>query len=494
MPASAADLDFYRALLAAAPGTPALRAQLAAALLAGDDPDAALEQADAALAADPALLPALLTRADACKRLHRHAAAAADLERADGLAPGRAAILLALGTAQAECDRLDAAETTLRRAVVAAPEDAAIAASLGSVLVRRGRFGPAEALCRRALALSPGLRAPQQNLAGLLAAAQPVEARAHRDSAYRGQQIFIEPAARCARTVLVPSAADNGNIPLRHLFPRETTTLIRWYVEYATPDQDRALPAFDLVFNAIGDPDRAPVLPAAAARFFAAPPAPLLNPPAAVARTGRADLPALLAGIPGIVVPEVVRATPAAPPVALLPALVRPIGAHGGDGVRRVADPAALAAALAAGEAYVTRFVDTADAAGWYRKYRVIFVDRVPYAYHLAIGRDWLVHYWTAGMAQDPARRAEEARFLAAPEAVLGASAWAALAAIGARLDLDFAGIDFARLPDGRLAVFEANATMLVHPEDEPMFAYRNAAVARILDAFAAMVGRSVRA
>ena len=491
MLAGSAELDFYRDLLARDPGCAPVRAQLAAALLASGATEAAIDAADQALAADPTLLAAWLARAEARQRLHRHAAAAADLERAAALAPDRASILLALGTAYVELDRLEAAEACLRRAAACDPDSAAVAASLGSVLLRRGRFDGAEAACRRALALDPGLRVAHQNLAALLARSRPRDARAHRDAAYRDRQVFIEPAAQATRTVLVPSVADVGNVPLRHLLPPARTTVIRWYVEYATPDQDRALPGYDLVFNGIGDPDQAPALPPAAARLFADPPRPVLNPPDRIARTGRADLPGLLAGIPGIVVPEVARAAPGAVPGVPLPALVRPIGAHGGEGVRHAATAAELAAALeATGPAFVTRFVDFRAADGWYRKYRAIFVDRVPYAYHLAIARDWLVHYWTAGMAGDPVRRAEEARFLADPGSVLGASGLASLAAIGARLDLDFAGIDFALLPDGRLLVFEANATMLVHPEDDPVFAYRNPAVARILDAFEAMLAR----
>jgi Tetratricopeptide repeat len=496
MPANATEFGFYRDILARDPGCAPVRAQLAASLLAAGDAEAAIAEADRALADAPALLTARLARAEAHQRLHSYAAAAADLEQADALAPGRAPILRALGAAYVELDRLEAAEECLVRAVAQAPDDVAAVASLGSVQVRRGRFAQAEATCRRALALAPGLRQAHQNLAGLLAATRPEEARAHRDAAYRDQQIFIEPAARTERTVLVPSVADTGNVPLRHLLGRERTTVIRWYVEYATPDQDRALPPFDLIFNGIGDPDRAPVLPEAAARFLRAPPCPMLNPPERIARTGRADLPRLLAGIEGIVVPEVARAAPgSALPSALLPALVRPIGAHGGEGVRRVGTELELAAALAVtGPAYVTRFVDSRDADGWYRKYRAIFVDRAPYAYHLAIARDWLVHYWTAGMAEDAARRSEEARFLAAPETVLGSAGMAALAAIGARLDLDFAGIDFGVLPDGRLLVFEANATMLVHSENDPLFVYRNEAVARILAAFEAMVARRLAA
>ncbi len=65
----------------------------------------------------------------------------------------------------------------------------------------------------------------------------------------------------------------------------------------------------------------------------------------------------------------------------------------------------------------------------------------------------------------------------------------AALTTIGRRLDLDYAGINFSVLEDGRLLVFEANATMVVHPEagDGP-FAYKNHAVGRILGAFDTML------
>ncbi len=63
-------------------------------------------------------------------------------------------------------------------------------------------------------------------------------------------------------------------------------------------------------------------------------------------------------------------------------------------------------------------------------------------------------------------RRAEEARFLADPVAAIGARGMAAIREIGRRLDLDYCGVDFSVLPDGRLLIFEANATMLAHAED----------------------------
>jgi glutathione synthase/RimK-type ligase-like ATP-grasp enzyme len=91
-------------------------------------------------------------------------------------------------------------------------------------------------------------------------------------------------------------------------------------------------------------------------------------------------------------------------------------------------------------------------------------------------------------MEQDATRREEELRFLTQPQSAIGNDAWMALEEIAASLDLDYAGIDFSVLQDGRLLFFEANATMLVHPENDQTFGYKNFAVRNILDAFDSMV------
>ena len=176
-------------------------------------------------------------------------------------------------------------------------------------------------------------------------------------------------------------------------------------------------------------------------------------------------------GIDGLVVPPVHRC---AFGQAILrgcvtaPFLLRPSGSHGGAGLRRIEswdsfdEPAACDAAW-----YVSPFVDSRGADGFYRKYRMAFVDRRPFAYHLAISRDWLVHYFSADMQAHAWKLAEEAAFLADPRSALGPRAYDAIEAVGNRLDLDFCGIDFTLLPDGRALVFEANATMLIHPESD---------------------------
>ena len=174
-----------------------------------------------------------------------------------------------------------------------------------------------------------------------------------------------------------------------------------------------------------------------------------------------------------------------------LPLLVRPVATHGGEGLVRCGTCAELSAALAAqsGPFYVSAYCDTRDPDGSYRKYRMIFVDRKPYPYHLAISPHWMVHYYSAGMEGVRWKLDEEARFLADPSSALGARAMAAIAAVGERLDLDYAGVDFTVLPDGSVFVFEANATMLAHRERPGgELAHKNDYVQRIADAFEAMM------
>ncbi len=487
-----------RAFLAERPDVASIWVDLSRALLDDDRPEEALEALDVGLALDPSLVHGWLTRGALCKALHQFGDAVDAFEQADRLMPGSASVLAALGTTHAELGRLGAAEDCLRRAIACDPSRTEAHASLGSVHVRQGRFDLAEAACRRALALSPDLVVAHQNLAGMLARTRPVEARIHRDWGYRRQQVFIEAATRPRRTVLVLCGADAANVPLAYLLPRESCTLIKWFIEYAPPGQASTLPAYDFVFNGIGDADFADAAAVPMARFLADCRRPLLNHPARIARTGRGDQADLYAGLAGIVVPRVLRlsvgedVTQAMRNAGLAPpVIVRPIGSHGGEDARLVASWADLAECGAYHRgAYVTEFVDSRGTDGFYRKYRAIFVDRAPYSYHLAMSRHWLVHYWTAEMPANAVHREEEKRFLDDPEAAIGATAMRALAAIGARLDLDYAGIDFAILPDGRLLVFEANATMLVHAEESEMFAYKNPAARRIRDAFDAMLAR----
>jgi hypothetical protein len=103
----------------------------------------------------------------------------------------------------------------------------------------------------------------------------------------------------------------------------------------------------------------------------------------------------------------------------------------------------------------------------------------------------WLVHFYSADIPEAPWKREEEEeRFLVDPRTALGAKAMDAIGAIARRMDLHYAGIDFSLLADGRVVVFEANATMLVHLRDPiEQFPYKHVHVPAIIAAFDAMVG-----
>ncbi|MGB8840689.1 MAG: hypothetical protein WCC64_06435, partial [Aliidongia sp.] len=149
---------------------------------------------------------------------------------------------------------------------------------------------------------------------------------------------------------------------------------------------------------------------------------------------------------------------------------------HMGRHFSRVETADALDGALAAlpGETLMAiEYLDATGRDGLSRKYRVMIVDHVLYPLHLAISRDWKVHYFSADMADNPAHRAEEAAFLA-DLASLGPGAVAALERIRDALGLEYGGIDFGLSEEGEILLFEANATMIAAlPAADPIWDYR---------------------
>ncbi len=374
--------------------------------------------------------------------------------------------------------------------------------NLATAFFVAGQNNAAAKWYRLALMLDPDLPIAHQNLACVLEAEGNEEAaRTHRELAFRQQSVFVEAAASARRRVLVLAASGQGNVPIEPLLPGDVNTRIKWFVEYASLSASAdLLPDYDVAFNAVGDPDLGAAIHDTVRGFSRYCKTPLLNLPDRVERTRRDQVQALFDGIAGLEVPPVLRVQSLAGATLGMtragldfPLLLRPAGSHGGEGLHRLERPEDLRDVdfAAAPAWYLSPFQDYRSADGYWRKYRIVFVDRRPYPYHLAISNHWLVHYVTADMLADPSKRAEEHRFLRDPASVLGEAGEAAIRAIGERLDLDYAGVDFACLPDGRLLLFEANATMLIHTEQHPAFAYKNPFVQRILDAFEELLDRS---
>ena len=369
---------------------------------------------------------------------------------------------------------------------------------------QRGFLAWAEKWYRVTLMLDPELPCAHQNLANLLQAnGRNEEARRHLDLAFSKQWFTCEASAAPAATVLLSCLSGIGNTPIDTLLPAERFTRIKYFVDYARSNQPAALdklPDYQLIFNAIGDPDAIDEMDPRLLAILKHKHRVVLNPPEKIARTRRDRLPALLADIPDLVVPQVWRvSSQEAPPHSAVPAeaayplILRPACCHGGREVV-LAEKAENLETFAFGEThtgYATEYHDYPSADGYYRKYRMIFVDRQPYPYHLAISRNWLVHYFSAEMLAEDWKVEEERRFLSDPEQALGARAWLAIRAAARRLDLDYAGMDFSLLPDGRVLVFEANANMLTHLEHEQgPLAHKNGSIQAIIDAYQRMIAQ----
>jgi Tfp pilus assembly protein PilF len=437
----------------------------------------------------------------------------------DGCDPDLAATLNIMGETAARLEQYGEARRYQQEALAILrllhppgnPEIATALTNLGVSLYRLDARQEAEACLREALTIDPDLLLAAENLIHVLyQQGRKEEGRVLAAQKYRRQSFVVQPApARPTGTLLVLWSLD-GNIPKQHLLARLPMTVIDWHIQYANNEHEQRLPPYELVFNLIGDADQGATALESAVAFRDRCGVKLLNDPVKVRRTQRHMIPNLLAGIDDLVIPRAVLLTGAelrgsgrgrllAEAGIRLPLLLRGAGNHGGETVQRITTEAALTQACAPmhddDTIYATAYHEYASPDGFYRKYRAIFVDRTPFPYHLAISPDWLVHYFSADMEAHPWKLAEELAYLDGAPAVLGERAFAVLAAIARRMDLDYCGADFTLLRDGRVLLFEANATMLVHPENEgSVLVRKNPYVARIFAAFDELVKRSLPA
>ncbi len=228
---------------------------------------------------------------------------------------------------------------------------------------------------------------------------------------------------------------------------------------------------------------------------------PAFNAPDAVLRTRRDQVATSLAGLTGVLMPRTIR-TPASDRATLIqaiaeeglafPLLIRPAGAHGGDGMTKVDRREDLETAKIRfddGPVYVTEFVDFADADGLYRKYRVVVVGDEIFVRHVIIGDSWLLH----AERRTQNTQAEEEVALAAFAEQTCPAIRPAVMAVADALNLDYFGIDCSLRPDGGMLVFEANACMNVLHNSVPSPSMWDAPIAMILAALRGLLAEPAR-
>lgn len=262
------------------------------------------------------------------------------------------------------------------------------------------------------------------------------------------------------------------------------------------------LPSHDVVFTAIAESDENQPLLTEVAALAATLDAPVINRPELIAGLSRDRACRTLAAIPGVEIPHSLRVDRATLEAiehdcnqlsaliggATFPIIVRPVGSHAGRGLVRIDGPGELGAYLRAhGQVrfFISPFVDFRSADGLFRKARIAVIDGQPHACHLAISDHWMIHYLNAGMLEDEAKRAEEALFMEEFETGFAARHAGALDEITRRLGLQYYGLDCAELPDGRLLIFEADSSMVVHAMDpEDRFPYKKVQMRKVFTAF----------
>ena len=299
-----------------------------------------------------------------------------------------------------------------------------------------------------------------------------------------------------------------ANTPLDFLLEGSDVALDMVYVGPGLPFPP-ALPEHDVLFVAVGESEENQPLLHQLAEFLKSMPGPVLNRPEGVAGLSRDGVCEALAGIPGLIMPPSVRiARSELADIAQgrrsaaqwlgdpgLPMIVRPVDSHAGRGLERIGEAGELNAYLneyGQDDFFISPFVDYRGADGLFRKARVAVIDGRPFAAHMAVSDHWMIHYLNAGMAESAAKREEEAAFMAGFDQGFAARHAEALDAVTRKLGLDYYALDCAETADGRLLIFEADSSMVVHSMDpEDLFPYKKPQMRKVFAAFRDLLAKA---
>jgi Flp pilus assembly protein TadD len=467
------DLEFaasnYRAALRLAPQLTSCWCNLGNVHVKAGKPQEAIALYVQALTLNPGHWPSRTNLAQALMATQQYLLAKLLLMELVDERPQDAQIHSQLGKLYFELNELQSALECFRQAAVLNPGDADTIYWIGGIKQELGESEAAEAAYAKAAQLQPLIRRP--------AAKFPADFR-----------------------VLALYAPFAGNLPTGYLFKDsayDTDTLAllassEYDVKFLKQD-------VQVVVNLISDADQAAALLPLAADPAGRLGKPIVNDPRKIQRTTRDAVAALLQGIQGCRIPKVLRLKAGADLVAaklqaaLSPSstiLARPVGTHGGDDFEKIEGLAELEAFLGRRpdtDRYLIEYTDYRSADGYFRKYRFIFVGGQILPYHLAIANSWKVHHDSTDMADHQWMQREEEAFLNDPAIIFSSGHYRALREIQQRIGLEIFGIDCGIDRLGNLVVFEANASMLVHEQNED-FPYKAPFVLCIKSAFDEML------
>ncbi len=489
---------------------------LGTALMQLNDYGGAMAKFDAALEISPTYFFARRNRALVHLSLDRFVEAAADFKAAVAAQPNRADTRIALADALTEIGQLDAATAEIQAAAKLGTAPHAEQTYVGGrLLYRMGKFPEA----RRAFAAALSSDPTKMKHYRALAAA----------SYHSGDDVYGEEVTR-ACIERFPSVERRTGEPGMRVLVLEAlgedcfTTIGRKGLNYSPGNYPAFLPAeriaythvltdtidtladavdlgkFDLAINNRSVHERL-VMRGQVDKFdriVAELPIPLINPPKAVARSTRVKNARKFANADRFIFPRTIQVTHELDAAATrarvleeisLPLILRPLDTQLGIGAVLVQDETALEQHFSTSpysEYYAIEYHDCVGEDGLFRRYRCACIggQLVPDNMHAA--KEWNVH----GHGRDTldwygqGLDSEELAYLEEPESVLGALPEVVFKEIADNTALDIFGIDFGFRKDGRVVVFEANASMAITEADLKKFPYRRAsweeAVARV--------------
>ncbi len=262
----------------------------------------------------------------------------------------------------------------------------------------------------------------------------------------------------------------------------------------------------DLFINSVSCPDLGANALASISRFVKRwPGVPVINHPDRVMATSRDRNCQRLGAIPGVVFAKTVRFRSSSVNADLLasllaakgfgrPLILRKAGTQTGQSIALISEHQGivdyLEQAAEDSEHYAIQYIDSRGESGLYHKTRVFFIDGRLYPVAALTSDSWQIHSGDRYrvMTSQAWTRQREQKFLEHPEDFLGADNLRRLYAIRDLLELDFFGVDFTILQDGRMLVFEANPAMRHNFDHVPSFPYTEPYLTAVSEAFNRMV------
>jgi hypothetical protein len=384
------------------------------------------------------------------------------------------------------------------------PQDIQPLVQLGTLFARGGRLTEARVVFHRVLAVD------EKNLDALWALSDLEQVLGNTNAALQAQcrAIALQPVINVATAVrrgparqrpisvlvLCIPGTFQANTPLEFIANSANVVIHKWYLSGSAHPE---LPEYDVIFTAIGhDPTISEILVEAQA-FIDAQSRPVINEPRLLPYLSRDLLAERFSGSPCVSIAPTERLTHAQLAAREITSrlLVRPTSSQAGDRFALLRNNEErdryLELATPTDELYTMPFIDYRSEDGYYRKYRVAFIDSEAYPVHLAISPRWMVHYYNSSMSEFVWMRREEEAFLNDISSVFSGERGKALREIAEALPFGYFAIDCGIAPDGRVMLFEADTAMLIHLEDsEELFPYKKRYMELIVNAVDTMFAR----